>query len=157
MADKHAFQRKHKFVIAFENHSYPGYLTEKFAEAAMVDAIPIYWGDPEVGKFFNSKSFVNCHEFDNFEAVLERVKEIDSDDALYREMLQQPWFANAHEPIELADDNLVHFLMNIFDQPIEQAFRRNRSRWGRKYERRLKRMWAHPLLQMWEQFRSCLR
>jgi len=157
VADKHAFQRKHKFVIAFENHSYPGYLTEKFAEAAMVDAIPIYWGDPEVGKFFNSKSFVNCHEFDNFEAVLERVKEIDSDDALYREMLQQPWFANAHEPIELADDNLVHFLMNIFDQPIEQAFRRNRSRWGRKYERRLKRMWAHPLLQMWEQFRSCLR
>ena len=144
VADKHAFQRKHKFVIAFENHSSPGYLTEKFAEAAMVDAIPIYWGDPEIGNYFNTKAFINCHEFVSFDAVLERVKEIDSDDLLYREMLQQPWFYSGHEPECFSDETVTKFLMNIFDQPREQAFRRNFSRWGKKHEQRLKRMWEQP-------------
>ena len=30
VADKLGFQSKHKFAIAFENNSHPGYLTEKF-------------------------------------------------------------------------------------------------------------------------------
>lgn len=157
VADKHAFQRKHKFVIAFENHSSPGYLTEKFAEAAMVDAIPIYWGDPEIGKYFNTKAFINCHDFDSLEAVVARVKEIDQDDALYREILEQPWFVGGVEPAALADENLLNFLRNIFDQPKENAYRRNRSRWGRKYEKQLQRMWRKPLSHALYQLRKCLR
>lgn len=157
VADKHAFQRKHKFVIAFENHSSPGYLTEKFAEAAMVDAIPIYWGDPEIGNYFNTKAFINCHEFVSFDAVLERVKEIDSDDSLYRDMLQQPWFYSGHEPECFSDETVTQFLMNIFDQPRERAFRRNFSRWGEKHEQRLKRMWdqpfSHLIRRKYKQFR----
>lgn len=143
--DKLAFQSTHKFVIAFENSSTPGYLTEKFAEAAQADAVPIYWGDPTIADYFNPKAFVNCHDFDSLEAAVERVKQIDTDDALYQSMLSEPWFPDGMEPECLRTETFQKFLSNIFDQAPEKAFRRNRGRWGVKQERILRRMYRNPL------------
>lgn len=42
VADRRAFYRPHKFCIAFENESFPGYTTEKLVMAYMSYAIPIY-------------------------------------------------------------------------------------------------------------------
>lgn len=144
--DKRAFQSKHKFVIAFENCSYPGYLTEKFADAAASNAVPIYWGDPEIGSLFNPKAFVNCHDFETLEEAAQRVQEIDQDDELYRQMLLEPWFLNGEEPSCLKDETFSGFLAHIFDQDLETAFRRNRGRWGKKKEKQLYEMWAKPHL-----------
>ena len=44
VSDKLEFQRKHKFAIAFENCSQPGYSTEKILEAFAARTVPIYWG-----------------------------------------------------------------------------------------------------------------
>lgn len=60
---KRAFLRRYKFVIAFENSSWPGYNTEKLTHAIEADSLPIYWGDPEIGRSFNTARFVNAHEF----------------------------------------------------------------------------------------------
>lgn len=143
--DKLAFQSKHKFVIAFENCSHPGYLTEKFAEAAQSNAIPIYWGDPTIGKLFNPKAFINCHDFQTLEEAVEQVKRIDQDDNLYRQMLAEPWFPGGIEPECLRDKTFADFLSNIFHQDPKSAFRRNRGRWGLKQERILYRMYNKPL------------
>lgn len=145
VADKIAFQSKYKFVLAFENSSTPGYLTEKFAQAAQSNAIPIYWGDPEIAKTFNPKAFVNCHNYDSLEAVVARVMELDKNDQLYLEMMNEPWFVGGQEPTSLKDETYRNFLQHIFDQPHELAFRRNRSRWGIKYEKRLHEMAFRPL------------
>ncbi len=144
--DKIAFQSKYKFVIAFENSSSPGYLTEKFAQAAQSNAIPIYWGDPTIAQTFNPKAFVNCHDFPSFEAVVERVKQIDSDDQLYKQMLSEPWFHQGEELESLRDATFTNFLANIFEQRHEAAFRRNRSRWGLKLEKRLYTMAFRPIV-----------
>ena len=40
--DKLAFQTRHKFAIAFENSSHPGYTTEKLVEAFAAKTVPIY-------------------------------------------------------------------------------------------------------------------
>jgi hypothetical protein len=159
--DKIAFQSKHKFVIAFENCSHPGYLTEKFADAAASNAIPIYWGDPDIASIFNSKSFINCHDFQTFEDVVDRVREIDTDNKLYHEILSEPWFVNETEPKCLSDSHFSDFLSNIFDQPHESAYRRNLGRWGIKKERQLYEMWAKPhihylktLKRHWRNFRK---
>lgn len=143
--DKLAFQSSHKFVIACENSSTPGYLTEKFSEAAQANAIPIYWGDPTVGNYFNPKAFVNCHDFPSLEDAVARVKEIDNNDGLYRQMLSEPWFPDGVEPECLRTETFQKFLGNIFDQDPSQAFRRNRGRWGLKQERILYRMAHRPL------------
>lgn len=154
VADKIAFQSRYKFALAVENSSAPGYLTEKFAQAAQSNAIPIYWGDPTIGKLFNPKAFVNCHDFQTLEDAVERVKQIDADDDLYRQMLSEPWFPDGIEPACLRDETFVRFLSNIFDQPHASAFRRNRGRWGLKTERRLYDMAHRPHVHGFKLFRK---
>ncbi len=147
VADKHAFQARHKFAIAFENCSHPGYLTEKFAQAAAVDAIPIYWGDPGIAEIFNPKAFVNCHQFDSLEEVVAEVRAIDQDESRYLAMLAEPWFKDGREPECLRAETFATFLQHIFDQPLAAAYRRNRSRWGRKRERQYYDMAHRPWMQ----------
>lgn len=157
VSDKLDFQSQHKFVIAFENQLSPGYLTEKFAEAAEAGAIPIYWGDPNIGDYLNTKAFINCHDFPSLDAAIARVVEIDQDESLYHAMLAEPWFPNARESEQLKQANSIKFLKNIFEQPKEQAYRRNRGRWGIKYERSLRRMYFHPLQHFFQNLRAKIR
>ena len=157
VSNKLEFQTKHKFAIAFENQRSPGYLTEKFSEAALAGAIPIYWGDPNIATYLNTKAFVNCHDFPNLDAAVARVIEIDQDPELYQAMLVEPWFKDGVEPEELKSASIRKFLLNIFDQDHEQAFRRNRGRWGIKIERSLSRMYYHPLRQIYQNLRAKLR
>ena len=155
--DKLEFQSKHKFVIAFENQLSPGYLTEKFAEAAQAGAIPIYWGDPNIGNYLNTKAFINCHEYPSLDAAIAEVIAIDQDPVRYKAMLAEPWFKDGIEPEALQSSTIRKFLRNIFDQDHEQAFRRNRGRWGIKYEKSLSRMHDHPLQQLFQNLRARLR
>jgi hypothetical protein len=55
--------RDYKFVIAFENSTTPGYNTEKLTHPIEADSMPIYWGDPEIGRSFNERRFINAHRF----------------------------------------------------------------------------------------------
>jgi hypothetical protein len=144
VADKVAFQSSYKFVLAIENYSNPGYLTEKFADAARSNAIPIYWGDPTITDYINPKAFINCHDFDSLEDINAHIRMIDENDDIYLKMLSEPWFKDKSEPHEWQDSTIIHFLRNIFDQNYEQAFRRNRGRWGIKTEKKLYRMAFNP-------------
>ena len=87
---KYDFIKQYKFTIAFENCSMPGYVTEKIMQPLEVGSIPIYWGDPEISREFNTKAFINCHDFDNFDHVIEYVQYLDNNDDAYLEMVQQP-------------------------------------------------------------------
>ena len=87
---KEEVQKKYKFSIAFENHSFPGYITEKIWHAFISGTIPIYWGCLEVSNFFNPAAFVNCHDYASFSDVVERIKEIDNDPELYKSYINAP-------------------------------------------------------------------
>lgn len=85
------FIKDYKFTIAFENTSFPGYTTEKLVHPFQAYSIPIYWGNPEVAKLFNPEAFVNCNEYDNdFDAIIARIRELDTDREQYLKMLSQP-------------------------------------------------------------------
>lgn len=87
--------RQFKFVICFENSSHNGYMTEKLAQAMLArTAIPIYWGNKEVGKIFNTKSFINVHDYDSLDDVVKVVKELDMNNDKYLKMLNEPWVIN---------------------------------------------------------------
>jgi hypothetical protein len=55
--------REYKFVIAFENSTFPGYNTEKLAHAVEADSLPIYWGDPQIDRCFNARRFINAFDY----------------------------------------------------------------------------------------------
>jgi len=143
--DKFKFQSECKFSISFENSSTSGYVTEKLIQASGAKTIPIYWGDPTLGRpiinsggGFNLKSMINVNDYETLEKAVERVIEIDSNDDLYHSILEEPLFSdNDHE--EMFNKNLEVFLKNIFDQPYELAYRRGFGQWRCHMERRNKK------------------
>jgi len=60
--EKINFIKNYKFTIAFENSTSPGYTTEKLWQPMLSGSVPVYWGNPEVDRMFNTRSFVNVHE-----------------------------------------------------------------------------------------------
>lgn len=120
--NKKAFLGQYKFNIAFENCSHDGYATEKIMEAFAAGVVPIYYGDPRIAEDFNPKAFVNAHDFPSFEAMIERIKEIDADDEMYLEMLNEPIIQPDADVTELKD-----FLLPIFERPLSEAKRRSHS------------------------------
>jgi hypothetical protein len=138
VADKSTFEAKHKFSIACENSSTSGYTTEKIMQSFAAGTIPIYWGDPNVATDYNEKAFINCNSFSNVQEIIEKVKEVDTDDKKYFSMLREPAFSDTF-PVDTIKSDLGDFLYNICDQNIENAFRRNRFYLGAIYERKLRR------------------
>lgn len=119
--DKLNFQKQYKFSIAFENSSYPGYTTEKILQAFAAETVPIYWGNPIVAKDFNTKSFINCHDFNNFEEVINHVIKVDQDDELYQQYLNAPIFSNGTDNSYINDANIYKQFDKIFSTPIERS------------------------------------
>ena len=117
--DKIAFSSRYKFAIACENACYAGYTTEKIVDAFAAGAIPIYYGDPDAVKDFNPKAFIHCQDYESFEAVKERVKEIDQNDDLYLSIRNQPPVLEWQDP-----DVFERFLCGIIDRDYNKAFRR---------------------------------
>jgi hypothetical protein len=131
VADKLAFQQQHKFAIAFENTSHAGYTTEKLVQAFAAQTIPIYWGDPRVTDDFNPEAFINCHDYADWNAVVERVRQINEDEELWQQIVSQPALRNMH----LAEEYMAQadcFLRHIFDQKPTAARRYSRDYWTLK-------------------------
>ena len=122
---KHQFLEKSKFTIAAESMAYPGFCTEKIAHAFLRASIPIYAGDPLIAQDFNTKAFVNCADYATIHDVVDRVKEIDQNDRIYMEMLMEPIMNDAGYCKEQYE-KMETFLYNIFDQELEDAYRRGR-------------------------------
>lgn len=110
--DKLSFISDYKFTIAFENSSANGYTTEKLIEAKSMGTIPIYWGDPKVGDFFNSKSFINCHDYDSFEDVIEHIKLVDNDVHLQALYHNEPFTEKSSSDYQ---HELKTFLTNVVE------------------------------------------
>lgn len=124
----------YKFSIAMENSSYKGYTTEKIVSSLHAHTVPIYWGDPAVTDFINPKAFINCNDYSSFDEVIERVKEIDSNDELWLDMVTQPWQTEEQydKVVRMLDDNDA-FIRNIFTQDIKKAKRRPVGAWPDKF------------------------
>jgi hypothetical protein len=143
-AAKRDFLRPYKFNIAFENGSTPGYTTEKIVESMAVRTLPIYWGNPRIGEEFNPKSFINYFDYPSEDALIEKIIELDRDDAKYMEYLSQPYFHH-NTPNEFCSrERVLNQFEKIFTTPIVPV--------STKTGRRLPGRWlaakmnqAHPL------------
>lgn len=124
--EKLNFLNKSKFTIAFDSTRLKGFATEKIMHAFAGRTIPIYFGDPDIGKHFNKKAFIDVADYDfNLVKVLERVIEIDQNDELYLNILREPVF-NDENYIRDKKIEFENFLLNIFEQDLEKCFRRSR-------------------------------
>lgn len=140
-----AWQSGYKFSISVENSSTPGYSTEKLVHALAAGTIPVYFGDPLIGRVFNPERFIDVGTI-GLDAAVERVRELATDEAAFVEVLSRPVFRDGRVPPELTETGLLDAFGAIFGQPKEQARRRNGHFWGRKYEERCRRAFLGPRL-----------
>jgi hypothetical protein len=89
--NNHDIYKPYKFVIAFENTQLLGYITEKLVYPMIARSIPIYLGAPDVGEHFNTRSFVNVSDFEDFKTCIDYVLEIDRDRDLYNRIMAEPY------------------------------------------------------------------
>lgn len=138
-------KQPYKFSIASENASYKGYTSEKIMTSFIAHSIPIYWGNPNITRDFNPKSFINCHDYPNLDAVLARIKEIDNDDDLWLEIMSQPRRTESQINLYADDKNKFDvFVRNIFEQDIQNAQRAPTGCWPEIYKDRLFHYYVTP-------------
>ena len=117
------FLRGYKFNICFENKVMAGYTTEKMPQAMQARCIPLYCGNPLVGREFNPASFLSLNDFASEEACIKRIIEIDQDENARFKLLSEPYFHD-NVPNEYYDESLVltffDRILNDKQKPVSQ-------------------------------------
>lgn len=142
VADKKEFIKDYKFVISFENECHDGYTTEKIIEPMFVDSIPIYWGNNYVGNEFNTKRFLNYHDFNTEESLIQRLLEIEKNPDIAIEMLTQPVFnQQVASPIEIRKDvlEIIDRIINSKKDPKAKTYQEFIHLVNTEYKRKIKK------------------
>ncbi len=122
------FMRDYKFHIAFENARLPGYTTEKLPQAMMARTLPIYWGSPGVAGEFNPRTFVDASDFPDLDALVERIIELDQDDARYQQYFTEPYLPGNKATEWFDTRRLLDQFERIFDTTGPSVTEQRRSR-----------------------------
>ena len=62
-----------RYSIVIENSSEQDYFTEKVVDACLLETIPIYWGAPNISKYFDIRGFIVCNSSDEIENALKNL------------------------------------------------------------------------------------
>jgi hypothetical protein len=87
--EKYETSQKYKFVFAFENDLFPGYVTEKAPEAWATGAIPLYWGSDPSG-YLNQDAMINLANYRNLETFTNRVHEVSNNPQEWQNIASRP-------------------------------------------------------------------
>lgn len=71
----------YRFSIVIENAKADNYFTEKLVDCFMVGTIPIYWGAPNIGNFFDERGMIIAN---SAEEIVERVGKLGEKDYIDR-------------------------------------------------------------------------
>ena len=113
--DKTAFMAQHLFGVAYENHEFPGYLTEKLPDALQARCIPLYWGDETVEDTFNPKAFLHARRFRDESAFIQYILELSEDYERMAAMLNEPSLLNPRV-LDEAEARLLAFFTRIIER-----------------------------------------
>jgi hypothetical protein len=72
--------KEYRFSIVVENCKRDYWFTEKLIDCLRTGTIPIYWGCPSIGNFFNTDGFLIFNSIEELESILNNV-----DEKLYNE------------------------------------------------------------------------
>jgi hypothetical protein len=105
--DKFFTDHPHKFMITYENSSYPGYCTEKLMDSFLAGSLPLYWGDIKVKEDWNEKAFINVADFGTH--IFDLIHLLDGDTEKFNEIYSQPVFTDEQKERHLEN-------MRVFEE-----------------------------------------
>jgi hypothetical protein len=124
LAGKLQFLKRYKFTLAVENVIWPGYLTEKLIDPMFANSIPIYIGDPQARIHFDPASYIDFSAFGSMKAMLDFVREVDNDRALYLKMLAAPFYRENRVPDFAKRERIMAFFDRIFETALARRARK---------------------------------
>lgn len=60
-----------RYSIIIENEKTAGWFTEKLIDCLSVGTVPIYWGDPDIGKIFEAAGLIEFADMSDLDAILD--------------------------------------------------------------------------------------
>jgi hypothetical protein len=76
---------RYRFVICYENAIFDDYVSQRIFDVLRCNAVPVYWGAPNIEKYVDPRAFVDRRRFSSNEelaAYLESVSRAEYDDML---------------------------------------------------------------------------
>ena len=113
------FISNYKFMICFENTSKPNYFTEKLVNSYYSGSIPIYWGDPNISKYINMDSILYLKPGftqQDVDDLINKIKELDTNDELYKEKYEQSFFKDGVLTDEFNLDKVKEKIETIIEE-----------------------------------------
>ena len=69
--------KDYRYSIVIENSIQKSYFTEKIIDALVLETVPIYWGAPDIGNFFDMGGIIQCRTKDEILRALKMIGEND--------------------------------------------------------------------------------
>lgn len=88
---------RYRFVFAFENESYPGYVSEKPLDGFQAGAVPLYWGCPQATREIDPAAMIDLTGCDDDDAACARVLAAADDYDAWRAMRETPPFSGRED------------------------------------------------------------
>jgi hypothetical protein len=94
---------EYKFNICFENAAHTAYISEKLPNALKAGCVPVYWGCPNIDKYFNKGRFIWVKE-DRDDAICQMISVmvcISQNQEKWLEITSKPIFPEGGSPLSL--------------------------------------------------------
>lgn len=106
---------QYKFVVCMENTWDSGYCTEKIGRALCHGCVPIYVGDPDVARMFNTECLVwdANNDMDN---LIQEVAQLDQNYELYQKKLLAPILSTTVQESMLNRNRARQHIQQIVDE-----------------------------------------
>lgn len=108
----------YKFVIAFENCEFEGYVTEKLFNAYYAGAIPIWAGSRDALVGINKEAIIYAGDFDSLQDLADYVAKVDQDPELYNKIWNQP--------LVISEESSYEHLTASLEKKILDALKRKK-------------------------------
>lgn len=106
--DKWDVLADYKYHIAIENAAVDDYITEKFLDPILAMSYPIYWGAPNIGKYYDRRSY-SAIDIYHPEDAIRKIREIIDQD-IYEQRKEFLWQSRN---LILNDYNLFNIISSI--------------------------------------------
>ena len=108
-------------MICFDNHSSEYYVSEKIGNAYLSGCILIYWGMKNIEHVINPKCFIHIRSEDDFEIALNRIKELNENEELYKKMFDEPLFHYNKVPYYFTKEWISNQIDKIIKEPEDNT------------------------------------
>jgi len=109
LTSKTELEGQYRFILAFENDLFPGYVTEKPIEAWAMGAIPLWYG-LDKAESLNQEALINAADFSSLSKFALAVAKIEKNHELWTQIYQRPLLNIEPDP-----DRLIGAIHRLLD------------------------------------------